>query len=307
LAAKVNDACNFRAGFLDPAEPSVRRARRYADDRHATFAALRDWWSRCCAALAGCLIQAGVPYYVTFHGGLFRPALRLGRLKKAGLNFVAEREYLNAALFVHPLSPEEAEVIRRRGVRRSIVVIPNGLPPDAAVHPSDEQCFGGTRAADVLFVGRLVAWKGPMLALRAFRYVQNRAARLVFCGEGFERARVKRAAQHWGIADRVIFAGFLPRDVLLSRVATGGALLHPALHEEAGLCVAEALALGTPAVCLARGGPAEILRQWPLHTPDSCSDRRSRDHSPASGCRCRPISRHSPSGVHGASRLRHVL
>jgi hypothetical protein len=52
--------------------------------------------------------------------------------------------------------------------------------------------------------------------------------------------------------------------------------LHPALHEEAGLCVAEALALGTPAVCLAHGGPAEILRQWP-HTPSAAVPVADRD------------------------------
>ena len=32
--------------------------------------------------------------------------------------------------------------------------------------------FTGSRDGDVLFVGRLVGWKGPMLALRAFRHVQ---------------------------------------------------------------------------------------------------------------------------------------
>ena len=31
--------------------------------------------------------------------------------------------------------------------------------------------FTGPRTQEVLFVGRLVGWKGPMLALRAFRYV----------------------------------------------------------------------------------------------------------------------------------------
>jgi glycosyltransferase involved in cell wall biosynthesis len=121
----------------------------------------------------------------------------------------------------------------------------------------------GTRTRDVFFVGRLVHWKGPMLALRAFRYVQNAGARLIFCGEGPERARLQRAAERWRITDRVSFGGWLPRDVLVSRLATAGALLHPAVHEEAGLCVAEALALGTPAVCLDHGGPAEVLRQWP--------------------------------------------
>jgi hypothetical protein len=35
------------------------------------------------------------------------------------------------------------------------------------------------------------------------------------------------------------------------------------LHDEAGLVVAEALSLGTPVVCLDRGGPPELLRCWP--------------------------------------------
>ena len=83
-----------------------------------------------------------------------------------------------------------------------------------------------------------------------------------------QRRRMERAAKRWGIAERVRFEGWLPRDVLLSRLATAGVLLHPALHEEAGLCVAEALALGTPAVCLDHGGPPEILREWP-QTPSA--------------------------------------
>jgi glycosyltransferase involved in cell wall biosynthesis len=49
----------------------------------------------------------------------------------------------------------------------------------------------------------------------------------------------------------------------LERLATAGALIHPALHEEAGLCVAEALAMGTPVVCLNWGGPPTILAEWP--------------------------------------------
>ena len=123
--------------------------------------------------------------------------------------------------------------------------------------------FSGTRTREVFVVGRLIAWKAPMLALRAFRYVRNADATLVFCGEGPERHRLSRAARRWGIAHRIRFEGWLRREMLLARLASAGALLHPALHEEAGLCVAEALALGTPAVCLDHGGPTEILRQWP--------------------------------------------
>jgi glycosyltransferase involved in cell wall biosynthesis len=119
------------------------------------------------------------------------------------------------------------------------------------------------RDNDVLFVGRLLAWKAPMLALQAFRYVQSPNAVLRFCGQGPEQRRLERAIRRWGLSDRVRFEGWLPRDQLLAKLARAGALLHPALHEEAGLCVAEALTFGTPVVSLDHGGPAELVRQWP--------------------------------------------
>jgi glycosyltransferase involved in cell wall biosynthesis len=121
----------------------------------------------------------------------------------------------------------------------------------------------GLRNKDVYLVGRLVAWKAPILAVRAMRYVQDPDCVLHICGSGPERHRLERAARRWGVQDRVIFDGWLSRDVLLERIASAGALIHPALHEEAGLCVAESLALGTPVVCLNRGGPPAILAEWP--------------------------------------------
>jgi glycosyltransferase involved in cell wall biosynthesis len=254
----------FRAGFLDPAEPSVRRARRYADDRHATFAALRDWWSRCCAALAGCLIQAGVPYCVTFHGGLFRPALRRGRLKKAGLNFVAEREYLNAALFVHPLSPKEAEVIRRRGVRRSIIVIPNGLPPGAAVHPSDEQ-WPWLRGRKVfMFIGRLDPWqKGLDLLMEAFAQAHLRDATLVLIGPDCRGSRrmLEGLAGRLGMSRQVVFSGPAFGDDRANLFAAGDVFVHPSRWEGLSLSVLAAAAAGKPCLITREADPLGQLER----------------------------------------------
>jgi hypothetical protein len=119
------------------------------------------------------------------------------------------------------------------------------------------------RNRQVLFVGRLLGWKAPMLALSAFRHVQTPGAVLVFCGRGPELHRLERAVRRWRIEDRVRFEGWLPRERLLSALSTAGALLHPAVHEEAGLCIAESLTLGTPVICLDHGGPPEIVCQWP--------------------------------------------
>jgi glycosyltransferase involved in cell wall biosynthesis len=75
--------------------------------------------------------------------------------------------------------------------------------------------------------------------------------------------RVRRAAERWGLQDRVEFVGSLPRDELLRQVRRCGVLLHPALHDESPIALGEALSLGTPVVCLDHGGPAEVVRWWP--------------------------------------------
>jgi glycosyltransferase involved in cell wall biosynthesis len=121
----------------------------------------------------------------------------------------------------------------------------------------------GRRAPEVMVVGRLLAWKAPLLALEAFSRVARSDVTLRFFGEGPEEERLHRRATELGLGDRVRLEGWQPRERLLGAVAGGAVLVHPALHEEAGLCIAEALSLGTPVVCLDHGGPAQVTRHWP--------------------------------------------
>ena len=132
----------------------------------------------------------------------------------------------------------------------------------------------GTRRKDIVLAARLLPWKGGQLAVRSLRYVRHPDAVLRIFGDGPEQARIARAADRWGVADRVRFEGRVNRAGLLRTVATAGVFLHPAFHDEAGLAVAEALSLGTPVVCIDRGGPPELLRCWPdaraaVISPDS--------------------------------------
>jgi glycosyltransferase involved in cell wall biosynthesis len=119
------------------------------------------------------------------------------------------------------------------------------------------------RTSDLVFIGRLLPWKGTMLALRAFSHVSHPHARLRFFGAGPDLHRLERAARRWSLGDRVRFEGWRRRDTVLAELASSAALVYPSLHDEAGLSVAEALSLGTPAICLDHGGPAEVVRYWP--------------------------------------------
>jgi glycosyltransferase involved in cell wall biosynthesis len=158
-----------------------------------------------------------------------------------------------AATVILVQNEETARAIRAERTR----VLPN------AVAISLESFDPAPRSTEIAFVGRLHPLKGAHLAIRTLRYMNHLEAVLCIYGEGPERRRVERAASRWGLASRVEFAGHIPRSELIGRVASSAVLLHPALHEEAGLAVAEALALGTPVVCLDWGGPRALLKHWP--------------------------------------------
>jgi glycosyltransferase involved in cell wall biosynthesis len=238
-------------------------------DRQADFdvvhhVTLSSYWTRVgVAAVAKPLILGPV-------GGGVDPPLRL--TPELGRRGVAEDVFRVLARQVLGRVPPAATAQRRAVVtfaqneatarrllgRGRVVVLSNALSAETELIEPEPH-----RTSELVFAGRLIPWKAPILALRTLRYVRDPGAVLHFCGEGPEQARLERAAARWGLSDRVRFNGWLPRHELLGLVARAGALVHPALHEEAGLCVAEALALGTPVVCLDRGGPAELLHQWP--------------------------------------------
>jgi glycosyltransferase involved in cell wall biosynthesis len=137
------------------------------------------------------------------------------------------------------------------------IVLPNATLVDLdGVVPSPP------RTDEVTMVGRLVAWKGGQLALRAFRHLRHPTATLHIYGTGADRRRLESSARRWGLNARVRFEDWVPRNDLLMKVARSAVLLHPSLHDDSPMSVAEALALGTPVVCLDHGGPAEVARRW---------------------------------------------
>jgi glycosyltransferase involved in cell wall biosynthesis len=109
-----------------------------------------------------------------------------------------------------------------------------------------------TRTA--MFAGRLLAWKGGAIALRAISLAPD--WRLIVCGTGPDEERLIRLADDLGLQDRVRFTGWLERAELRRLMAQeASVLLHPSIHDDSPFGVVEALAVGLPVICLDRGGP----------------------------------------------------
>jgi glycosyltransferase involved in cell wall biosynthesis len=108
-----------------------------------------------------------------------------------------------------------------------------------------------------LFVGSIVARKGPRLAVRALAYAPS-DVRLLFLGDGHERRHLERLAKKLKVADRVTFEGQVPRSKVFTRLAEASAVVFTGLREEGGIALAEAMLLGVPVIVLAHGGAATV-------------------------------------------------
>ena len=151
-----------------------------------------------------------------------------------------------------------------RGADPSAVeAIPNGV--DAARF-QNAQADGlraemGVSAEDFLLltVARLVPRKGHRLVLDALGEIEGAVYAIV--GTGPEEERLRRAAETDGIADRVVFAGYVPDDELPRYYRACDAYVMPSLHlpdaqsvEGFGLSFLEANAAGRVAVGTRTGG-----------------------------------------------------
>ncbi|HEY7838200.1 MAG TPA: glycosyltransferase [Terriglobales bacterium] len=118
----------------------------------------------------------------------------------------------------------------------------------------DWRAFSGPRPrrdaghpAQLIFVGRLVPYKGLDVLLRAMTTLP---ARLQIVGDGRERSRLQRLAARLQVADRVEFLGHLPDAELPSRLAAADIFVLPSrtASEAFGVAQLEAMAAGLPVV-----------------------------------------------------------
>ncbi len=111
----------------------------------------------------------------------------------------------------------------------------------------------------VLAAGRLVPQKGFDLLIAAFAAIAGEVPeRLVIMGEGPERARLEAQARAAGLGDRVLLPGRLANP--FPCMAHARAFVLSSRHEGWGNVLAEALAVGCPAVAFdCPYGPAELI------------------------------------------------
>lgn len=226
------------------------------------------------------LRRAHVPYCVTIHGGLSRPAQRRSRMKKRAMWWLGERQYLENALFIHALTCEEAKDIRAYGVTAPIVVAANGIDAQGLPRPGDRAALFA-RAPELvgrrvfMFMGRVAPiQKGLDLLVHGWSLANIPDCRLVFLGPDWRdgRASLECLVTRLGLRPQVLFLDSESPQGCADLLAGADVFVHTSRWEGMSLAVLEAAVWEKPCMltqaadpnhALGRAGAAVIVDQTP--------------------------------------------
>jgi rhamnosyl/mannosyltransferase len=201
-------------------------------------------------ALVACaLARPSQPLAIWFHSEVVRPRLQYALFYHP----LVKRVYRRAARILVS-SPRLAEHARAlRPYRDRLAVVPFGIDAAAwGATPSRRERASALRQASgprplVLFTGRMVAYKGVDVLLRAIRDVDAFA---VLAGDGPMRTTWMRLASELGLDRRVRFPGEVAREELAALYAAADVFVLPSVTaaEAFGFVQLEAMASGTPVI-----------------------------------------------------------
>lgn len=200
------------------------------------------------ALVADFLTRRRGPLVVYFHSEVVRPQWKYALLYRPFLARVLDR----AARVIVASPAMAATAVQLADHRDKCVVIPYGIDTAPfALTPAVEARAAAIRAESdlplMLFVGRLVPYKGIDVLLRAMVDVP---ARLAVVGNGPLGASLQRLATDLGIADRVSFPGGLPDAEVVALYHACDAFVLPSVTraEAFGMVQLEAMACGKPVI-----------------------------------------------------------
>lgn len=212
------------------------------------------------------------PVVVTFHTMVTEAARYYARLPipewmTHRLFWIYLRQLLERAdAVVAPTEAIKQELLKYAPDMNRVDVIPTGVDCERFSPSNDgslvRQRYGLDGEKVLMHVGRVAREKNLDLLLDGFaRLVDDEPdARLMIVGEGPAKKHYMQSAVDKGVADRVIFTGFVPDSELAQFYAACDAFTIASKFETQGLAALEAMATGKPVAGINYRAVAEMIR-----------------------------------------------
>jgi glycosyltransferase involved in cell wall biosynthesis len=198
------------------------------------------------ALLAYFLARPAGKLIIWFHSEVIRPSWRYRLFYRPFLQFALARA--TRIIVASPTLASSAPQLREW--ESKCVVIPYGIDVEEASAETvlrAESIQADHARPIVLFVGRLVGYKGVQILLEAMRGV---AAKALLVGDGPERAALQHKSESLGVADRVAFLGEVTDGELAALYRACDVVVLPSVtrQEAFGVVQIEAMARGKPVI-----------------------------------------------------------
>jgi glycosyltransferase involved in cell wall biosynthesis len=152
----------------------------------------------------------------------------------------------------------EADMIRAVDRHVRISLIPNGVNLDEFSPGEPIPDEGPLR---LLCVGRLIERKGQRYLIQAVKRLTDERidVTLDLVGTGDARAAYERQVLDLGLAERIRFLGYVPREDIAAHYAAAHVFVLASHNEGMSVATLEAMAAGLPIVVTRTGGTAELV------------------------------------------------
>ena len=208
-----------------------------------------------------------VPLVMTYHSKFDIDIAKILPVKTLQSGVIqAMLSNINACDEVWTVSRGAGENLRSLGYQGDCIVMENGVDMPRGRLPQEtvDRLTAGYDLPDgvpvMLFVGRMMWYKGIRLILDACRTLQSRgiAYRMVFAGGGYDLEDIKAYAQEMHISSSCIFLGSLSdREQLRAWYCRANLFIFPSTYDTNGLVVREAAACSLASVLIRGSAAAE--------------------------------------------------
>jgi glycosyltransferase involved in cell wall biosynthesis len=209
--------------------------------------------------------RRGFPYVVRPLGQLDPYSLAQSAGRKRCYGRLIEDRNIRGAAAIQCTSRFEAELVQALFPAARAAVIPHGVSPGPAIPGARERLrtmYGIPEEKRILlFLSRLHPIKGIDELVMALAGFQEIPFVFILAGEGspdFEQA-LRRSVARAGLENRTIFPGFLRGEQKQLHLQGSDLFLLPSFHENFGVAVLEALAVGCPVLVSREVGLADFV------------------------------------------------
>ncbi|MEO0540780.1 MAG: glycosyltransferase family 4 protein [Cyanobacteria bacterium P01_A01_bin.105] len=222
-------------------------------------------------------INGGLPYPDGFRRIAAREYAYFSLFRTLGRNLIPDYKgtyrRANHILFGSTYTLKRIKQVLNLDAERISLFFENGINQSFAdVQP---QRLSPAHTVQLLFVGRLVPYKGADMLLEAMAAAQTRPQlHLTIVGDGAERDRLEKLAQQLGLQAAVSLTGWISQQEILDYYTRADIFCFPSVREFGGAVVMEAMAAGLPCITINYGGVGEYV----VDGTGFKVDPRSREH-----------------------------